>query len=166
MKSYLFISSLLIATTSQVVAADDFVARYLCYADGKIRQNGAGAPVNSRLEMKLMRDEKGLVYLAQTLGHVLVTDDTEPTILADHYGYYGLFRFGRLYQNPNYNPTVYYDHYQFKPFNAVTTNGFDGGGMWGSFVLPKSLDKEVAAHYIFQAGSHIGGTIDYKCKRR
>ncbi|MCX4025669.1 hypothetical protein H0A36_20030 [Endozoicomonas sp. SM1973] len=166
MKRYCLFFASLWAASSQVAIADDYVARYLCYADGKIRQNGAGAPVNSRFEMKLMKDEKGLIYLTQALGHVLVTDETGPSILADRYGYYALFRFGRLYQNPDYNPVVYHDHYQFKPFNAVTTNGFDGGGMWGSFVLPKSLNKEVSAHYIFQAGSHIGGTIDYKCKRR
>lgn len=163
MKRYLLLFAAILMVSNQMATADDYVARYICYADGVIR--GAPAPVNSRLELKLMKDEKGLVYLTQTMGHVLVTDDNDQNILADRYGYYGLFRFGRLYQNPDYNPVVYHDHYQFKPFNAVTTNNFDGGGMWGSFVLPKSLDKEVAAHYIFQAGSHIGGTIDYKCRR-
>lgn len=113
-----------------------------------------------------MKDQHGLVYLSQTLGHVLLSSEDEGKILADRYAYYGLFRFGRLTENPDYDPVVYHDHYQFKSFNAMVTNNNDGGGMWGAFVIPKSLEKNVQAHYIFQAGSHIGGTIDYDCQGR
>ncbi|WP_018691623.1 hypothetical protein [Algicola sagamiensis] len=162
----LILLGLVCAGMSQVAAADEYVGRYICHSDGKIRANGAPSPVNSRLELKLMKDQNGLMYLTQTMGHVLVTDDTDHNPLADRYAYYGLFRFGRLDENPDYNPTVYHDHHQFKPFNAMTTNGFDGGGMWGYFVIPKSLERDTKAHYIFQSGSHIGGTIDYECRRR
>ena len=150
---------------SQMAMADEYVARYVCYADNDIRQNGGGAEVNSRLELKLMKDQNGLIYLTQTLGHVLLGEN-DTNILSDRYAYYGFFRFGRLTENPDYDPVVYHDHYQFKPFNATVTNNTDGGGMWGSFVIPKTLETNINAHYIFQAGSHIGGTIDYKCEGR
>ena len=38
--------------------ADEYVGRYLCYADDTIRQNGGSAQVNSRFELKLMKDRE------------------------------------------------------------------------------------------------------------
>lgn len=37
--------------------------------------------------------------------------------------------------------------------------------MWGYLVINKDTGGEFDAHYIFQAGDHMGGTVDYKCKR-
>lgn len=154
---------LLAAMNTSLVSADSYLARYICEANGPIRQNGGNAVVQSRLELRVYQNDAGQVYLTRGVGHVLAGEDLD-TLLSEPYAYYGLFRIGKIVANADYRPTTYINHYQFKPFNARYTNGADGGGMWGYFVLPKSLDREVKAHYVFQAGSHIGGTIDYQCR--
>lgn len=47
-------------------------------------------------------------------------------------------------------------------FDARFTDGQESG-MWGSFVIELKDAKEFKAHYIFQAGDHIGGTIKFTC---
>lgn len=151
------------AFSSTPVQADSFLARYICHADGQIRQNGGDAVVQSRLEFRVYQNSEGKVYLRGGVGHVLAGEALD-SLLSERYAYYGLFRFSGLTENQDYRPIKYTNHYQFKPFNAQVTNGADGGGMWGYLVLPKTLDREITAHYVFQAGSHIGGTIDYHCQ--
>ena len=60
-------------------------------------------------------------------------------------------------------------------YNDITNSSgtsFDGGGLWGTFVISKDMpvdtysDEEFDAHFIFQHGDHTGGTIDLKCSRR
>jgi hypothetical protein len=89
-------------------------------------------------------------------GHIYVT------------GYYGLFNGKNLVEVPYTRPVKYKNHYRFK-FTADYTDGNESG-MSGDFVLNKEIDGsrdnsnfETDAHYVFQAGDHLGGTIDYSC---
>lgn len=65
--------------------------------------------------------------------------------------------------NPKYRPVRYKNMVQFKNFDAVKTKGFEDG-MWGSFLIDRSLNDGVEAKYIFQAGDHMGGTVKFKCR--
>lgn len=150
-------------TLTTEVRADSYLARYLCIAQGDMRQNGGQSKVHSRMEFRVYQDDEGNPYLTRGVGHVLV-GEKRSELLSQRYAYYGLFQFHKIRANPNYRPVKYTHHYQFKPFHARFTNKVDGGGMWGYWVMPKTLDKTLKAHYVFQAGSHMGGTIDYNCQ--
>jgi hypothetical protein len=66
-----------------------------------------------------------------------------------------------------YQPSVYTNHFKFNDFNAKLTSRHDGGGMWGYLVVKKdNTSDKIDAHYVFQAGDHIGGTIDMKCSKK
>ncbi|WP_299497070.1 hypothetical protein [uncultured Shewanella sp.] len=158
-----------IASTTVIplwVKADTYLGQYICHSEEVLRQNGdLGAKVNSRLELRLKQGDDGLVSLIQGIGHVITNYDADDNLLDDEYAYYGLFNTHSLQENPDYSPRVYLEHHQFKAFNASVTNNNDGGGMWGNLVIPKQLNTVIEVHYIFQAGDHMGGTIDYQCTR-
>jgi hypothetical protein len=79
--------------------------------------------------------------------------------------YTGVFQ-GEFKNDASYRPIVYTQHYKFSDFDAAVTSRWDGGGMWGYFVINKANgEDELAAHYVFQAGDHIGGTIDLNCSK-
>lgn len=146
--------------------ADTYLGRYICHANEVLRQNGDfGTKVDSRLELRLKQGADGLVSLIQGMGHLITNYAADEHLLDDEYAYYGLFNLYSLQENPDYSPRVYVNHHQFKSFNATVTNNNDGGGMWGSLVVPQSLTAEIEVHYIFQAGDHMGGTVDYQCSR-
>ncbi|WP_299002853.1 hypothetical protein [uncultured Shewanella sp.] len=146
--------------------ADTYLGRYICHSNEVLRQNGdLGAKVDSRLELRLKQGDDGLVSLIQGMGHLITNYAADENLLDDEYAYYGLFNTHSLTENPNYAPRVYINHHQFKAFNAMVTNSNDGGGMWGNLVIPKTLTAEIEVHYIFQAGDHMGGTVDYQCVR-
>lgn len=72
-----------------------------------------------------------------------------------------------LTERPNYKPRVYTGYSKFEKFDATETSECDGGGMYGYLVIEKDMTKEsFAAHYVFQAGDHIGGTIDFSCAKK
>ena len=83
----------------------------------------------------------------------------------ENYGYRGLFKFGSLVEKPNYRPRKYKGYSKYERFEAFETNDWDGGGMWGYMVIQKDKSKTpFSAHYIFQAGDHMGGTMDFSCE--
>ena len=64
----------------------------------------------------------------------------------------------------DYKPTKYKNHFKFEDIDAAFTAGNEDG-MWGDFILEKGFAKEISAHYIFQAGDHMGGTVDFTCQK-
>lgn len=89
-------------------------------------------------------------------------EDADDTSFNEENSYRGYFEFDEVKANPNYRPLKYKGHAQFKNFDARYTDGQESG-MWGSFVVELKDAKEFKAHYIFQAGDHIGGTIKFTC---
>ncbi|MCB0366456.1 MAG: hypothetical protein H6624_07650 [Bdellovibrionaceae bacterium] len=86
-------------------------------------------------------------------------------------GYYGIFHGKDLAEKPFQRASKYKNHYRFQDFDAAFTAGAESG-MWGYLVVNKDIHnmrdggvKEVDAHYIFQAGDHMGGTVDFVCSR-
>ncbi len=130
------------------------IASKVCIADS-VRANMT-SEVHSRIEFDIFQQaqEKSLRNL---IGHVYLT---QPHLDQLAEGYYSLFQFKEILQNKNYRPRIYLDHIQFAQFNSAKSNSHDGGGMWGSFILKNDFSQ---AHYVFKAGDHIGGTLDYKC---
>jgi len=143
------------------VSADEHVGRFAC-KDTVMRQNsGAKIASNAALYFQVYQTEEGRFLLKNVLGHVMVGYVWDGTIDSR---YYGIFSFDQLADNPAYKPQKYVGAAQYKDFNAVKTNGNDGGGMNGTLVLDKKFDqKKFHAHYIFQAGEHMGGTLDFEC---
>jgi hypothetical protein len=79
--------------------------------------------------------------------------------------YLGVFE-GKFENKVDYKGRVYKNHYKFENFDATITSNWDGGGMFGYLALSKDHgEKKIDAHYVFQAGDHIGGTIDMDCRR-
>ncbi len=91
-------------------------------------------------------------------------EDDGDTTFNEENSYRGYFEFDAISANSNYRPLKYKGHIQFKNFDAKYTDGLESG-MWGSFVIePK--EKEFKAYYIFQAGDHIGGTLQFTCAEK
>ncbi|SMF30331.1 hypothetical protein [Pseudobacteriovorax antillogorgiicola] len=140
-----------------------------CTATGNsLRQLGnqewpAQAYLNFRMEVEGQK-----ASLSRVVGHIAVSYDdlSEGESIVESFDvYYGSFSHGFVENNPQYKPRVYLNHFQF-PFNANHTTSWDGGGMWGHLVIPQNPENEFSAHYIFQAGSHMGGTVDLNCRGR
>lgn len=96
---------------------------------------------------------------------VIRADWSELSATPSFHDYKGWFNIDSIVENINYNPRKYKNFSQFKDFDATSSKR----GMWGYLVLEKdnemrlSDDGTLKAHYIFQAGDHIGGTIDFVC---
>jgi hypothetical protein len=121
--------------------------------------------VESRFVLNLKNQENGQVKAEKIAGHVTIVTFDEGVAEKPADNYYAVFALKDQLNNPNYRPRVYQNHVQFKAVNATETNSVDGGGMWGQLVVNKTRSNEESfdAHYIFQAGDHLGGTIDYDC---
>jgi len=123
--------------------------------------------VDSRIYFSLEKDNNETVAMTDIGGHVevsaFVERALEPMELPDRYA---LFKIESLKENPKYKGRKYTNHHQFREFNDTTTFGSETG-MWGTFVVSKEFsmkDKKFDAHYIMQAGDHMGGTIHYSCE--
>jgi len=154
MKKIIALAALL--ATSVTIAAD-YKGSYYCEALGT-RQHGSTYNANGKLFFTKYEDNGSVVY-KEIVGHLFTGYDFEP-----EYGYYGVFKYDEKVADKNYRGRTYKNHDKLD-FDAVATNGNDGGGMWGYLVINKDTEGEFDAHYIFQAGDHMGGTVDYKCKR-
>jgi len=74
--------------------------------------------------------------------------------------YTGEFSFEKISENKKYRPRIYKNYSQFVDFNAQKSSN----GMWGNLLLEKNNGtKSIQVHYIFQAGDHMGGVIDFYC---
>jgi hypothetical protein len=143
-------------------AASDYQGSYVCSATGKnLRQQGTTYPVNARLQFSQYQDDQGNRVIKKVIGHLL-TSYEEPMLA---YAYYGTFQYDSIVANAKYRGRTYKNHSQFS-MDATATNDNDGGGIWGKLVVSKNVkDKTFDAHYIFQAGDHMGGTVDFTCQR-
>jgi hypothetical protein len=156
----LFLSLTVILVFSLGARAEDgreFVARLGCEPTGFRAGDGTAEENSALLWLDVVR-KNGELHLESYGGHIYA------------YGYYGLFHGKDLKEVPYVRATTYKNHYRFKDFDAVFTGGLESG-MWGYLVINKSVDqfraggvKTLDAHYVFQAGDHMGGTIDFSCK--
>jgi hypothetical protein len=134
------------------------------------RENGGtgGKTAESRLVLTLKEKDDGSVEALKIAGHVTVIGHDENGVAERaNDNYYSVFALNNLTNNPNYRPTVYTNHIQFKEVNEAASSDQDGGGMFGTLVVnktrPENENEKFDAHYIFQSGDHLGGTIDYDC---
>jgi|GEM_PF-4403636 hypothetical protein len=147
-----------------------FVGNYACSARGDIlrQQGGERYAGDVKLFFTKYTDSAGQTVLRQVLGHVVASYEADSGAPLDALmSYYAHFNFDELAENLDYNPDKYVGYSQFPDFDTVITNGRDGGGMWGYFVVEKDTSENgFAAHYIFHAGDHMGGSIDLICADR
>ena len=81
--------------------------------------------------------------------------------------YIGNFKIASLTENPKYRPNKYKGYSQFPKLDATDTTGSSEEGMWGQLLLEKDTSKRTfQAHYVFQAGDHMGGTLHLTCSVR
>ena len=138
---------------------------YECEAE-KARQQGTLLPVQGALKFTYV-SEGNSAKLKNLVGFVAVNYDFNVQASAEDNqidNYTGAFA-GEFANDPNYNGTTYTNHHAFKEFNAGITGRTDGGGMWGYLALNKDNGTDdIDAHYVFQSGDHIGGTVDLMCE--
>ena len=157
MKKFTILMSFAVLAFSQAKSVE-----YTCLAS-KFRINGGdeGKSVNSRFVMVLSSDT-GTEVAKSLIGHV----DVSAFEQSPYDNYYSVFVLKDLASNPNYNGHKYTNHVQFKEINESASSSADGGGMNGYLVVNKDRKsgESFDAHYVFQSGDHIGGTIDYDCQ--
>lgn len=151
---------------------------YQCSAGGhSIRRYGVGeggTKVQSILQFDLSYASNGRpVVIKETVGHVAVAAYPTEKEVGERveFDYYASFNGLEIEDTPSQRASTYKsDQFlRFRGFNASYTSRSDGGGMWGYLVVEKDAQFQesgaFAAHYVFQAGDHMGGTIDYSCIR-
>jgi hypothetical protein len=138
--------------------------RVVCYASGPtLAHRGIGLlEATANFEFVVSENSEGLRTLKDLRGEVV----TDPRHLEFDGSWIGKFRSDELVENPNYRPRKYVGYSQFREFDAVDTAGSAESGMWGNFLLEKDMSAEhFQAKYIFQAGDHMGGTLNLGCHR-
>ncbi|GEM_PF-1755304 len=138
--------------------------RVVCYASGPtLAHRGIGLlEATANFEFVVSENSEGLRTLKDLRGEVV----TDPRHLEFDGSWIGKFRSDELVENPNYRPRKYVGYSQFREVDAVDTAGSAESGMWGNFLLEKDMSAEhFAAKYIFQAGDHMGGTLNLGCHR-
>ena len=92
--------------------------------------------------------------------------DTEGEEITPENGYRALYSIAKLEVNPYYNPRKYFGWFQFKNINASFTDSIENGTS-GNLILDLNLidQKTFEGKYLFQAGSHIGGTLNLSCNK-
>ena len=165
------ITSTMILFSANIAIGSGINGRYVCRATGDaIRQHGRLIPADATIYFQLSQVENHKYQLKNILGHASIGYFETPEGLDYTESGYGIFKINELTSNEQYRPTRYIGATQFRNFNATSSINYDGGGPWGSLVMelqnlsPNS--KEFDAHYIFQHGDHMGGTMDLTCKRR
>ena len=110
--------------------------------------------------------ENGIRVIQNVKGIVVAGADDRASAATLQDAYTGHFNLYKLAENPLYRPHKYTNSSQFDHFDANVTTGAETG-MWGKFVLSKTSNSrgEYEAHYIFQAGDHMGGTLHLVCKK-
>ena len=140
---------------------------YICtdIGEGSLSQQGA-MDLWGRAELKIVEENNSEGLRSITVfGHV-AADYTfydqggiDPTTAQ----YQGAFTAVKLIENPDYKPRRYKGYSQFRDFDASKSMS----GMWGELVIERNTKKEkFQAHYIFQAGDHMGGTLHLTCSQR
>ncbi|MGE3608628.1 MAG: hypothetical protein AB7I27_03490 [Bacteriovoracaceae bacterium] len=85
-------------------------------------------------------------------------------VLTPNNSYIEFFNYSEIKAFSNYKPAKYKGFAKFEGLNSTRSEGLEGN-MWGYLVVDvKATTAEFAAHYIFQAGDHVGGTVHFACK--
>lgn len=154
MKSILFVLSLITLT----IPAH---ARYECIGK-EVRQHGS-IPADAKLTFDLYCLNRPKCILNNLVGTVIAggTRNSDPDSV-----YRGEFRIKRLVNDLNYKPNKYKGAKIYRKVNAYKTSGSESG-MWGDLIISTSTSSryDLDAHYVFQAGDHMGGTIHMRCNR-
>ena len=140
---------------------------YICMDIEKdsLSQQWGTTDVWGRVELKIVEESNSEGLRSITVfGHVAADYDSgeqgriDPTTAY----YQGTFTAIKLVENPNYKPRRYKGYSQFRDFDASKSMS----GMWGELVIERNTKKEkFQAHYIFQAGDHMGGTLHLTCSQ-
>ncbi|NUM88562.1 MAG: hypothetical protein HUU37_05085 [Bdellovibrionales bacterium] len=165
---FAFMAATTATTATTATAATTIDAE--CVARGKYGRSGGGIVTNSELSFRLSGDAESAT-IRSVRGTVKVAYNYEgdtPDTLNESNAYIGYFQTARIENNPGYRPRRYKNYFQFQKLNAVRTTGHESG-MWGDLVVEKTAflrgTDAFQAHYIFQAGDHMGGTIHFKCTK-
>ena len=157
MKSILKVLSL-----SLIVSIASAGTQYQCTdKNGTFRQHGDNHPAKANFSLGLnLKDDQ---FEATVVGQIAAdydfdVNEKENLEFADFH-YEGSFDSVTVKQNLKYKPSKYKNHMQFRDVNATESST----GMWGVLVMPAMPGYQFEAHYIFQAGDHIGGTLDLNC---
>jgi hypothetical protein len=131
-----------------------------CVARGKSFSNLGAAPLEASANLTFDESfENNIRVINKITGSVKIHSA---------YGdiYAGQFKIANpLFENVKYRPLRYKDHSQFPEFNATESEGSSESGMWGNLILSKLTSQpKFSAHYILQAGDHIGGTLHLTCQ--
>lgn len=133
------------------------IGRLVCRATSFRASQDEKERNSALIYLKIVIDSSEDIYLTDILGHVSVA------------GYYGVFWGDDLLAEAPYQKAAKYkNHLRFKNFNAIRTAGYESG-MWGDFIINQNIvggmepGDTIDAHYVFKAGDHIGGTIDFSC---
>jgi hypothetical protein len=149
-----------------------YIGSYTCR--GQIlrvkNQKPSNFGIDSRLEFVVDQNKEGLYVLTEYGGHLAIYDNPDDLKAGRPASLYAVFQGKSLPQNPNFVAHKYKNHMQFPKFNDAVDFGGESG-VWGSLVVNSGLienggGKMYDAHYVFQAGDHRGGTIDYSCQAR
>jgi hypothetical protein len=135
-----------------------------CKASGKsLSKNGEGlVPAEASLTFTLTtRRTKNTRIISDIEGYVKAANGPNEELT-----YQGTFDIDSLKERAEYKPNKYKGFSQFLNFDATDTKGSAEDGMWGQFILEKNTSKaNFDAHYIFQAGDHMGGTLHLSCSK-
>jgi len=147
-----FFALILLLATAHSYGAEK-TARRICTAK-LFRSNGVEAmPLENGLLYLTVSKTDDKVTLTKVVGHLLIED------------YYAIFNGENLPEKPYVRaPSQYTNHYRFS-LTATETAGSESG-MWGHLIVNKDLfesNGRVDAHYVLQAGDHLGGTVDLEC---
>lgn len=143
---------------SAFAAAND---RVQCVAKGKSLSTNTGGLLDAQAILAFTDtvDERGLRVLSDIEARVQASPKDSDTI------YIGTFNIDSLTENPNYRPRKYRGYSQFRNFDATDTSESAEPRMWGELLVRKDTSRGVfPAHYIFQAGDHLGGTLHLSCE--
>ncbi len=142
-----------------------------CVAADYVRQQGRKLEARGLIEFVESTNVKGLRKISNITGymaiHVLPPKKREREF--EEYDYQATFNIAELTEHPRYTSRRYPNHSQFRDFNTHQTEGRDAGGMWGRWHFEKLTtpnQPSLQASYVFQAGDHLGGTLDFVCNRR
>ncbi|MEK6705882.1 MAG: hypothetical protein AABZ06_08850 [Bdellovibrionota bacterium] len=131
-----------------------------CVAKGKSLANNGGGLLTAAATLSFAetKNAQGLRVLKNIEGRIQSSPENADS------SYIGNFKIASLTENPNYRPNKYKGYSQFQSFDATDTTNSVEDGMWGQLVLEKNTSKRTfQAHYIFQAGDHMGGTLHLVC---
>ena len=156
MKKILFVTLFLSLTSSA------FAQNTVCRADGmRLRQTGSQGMAKVRLAFDDIRLSDGTRVIKNIEGYVKVAniwDENNPPAESEYD--VGEFRVAELTENLKYIGSRYRGFSQFKDLTS------EDHYMSGNLLLEKGNKMSFKAHYIFQSGDHMGGTVDMNCMRR